>query len=44
LAVSNLLKFIDLIVLLKTDLYTWRLVTAACAMALLLYGLIWESQ
>ena len=44
LTVSNLLKFADLIVFLKTDLYTWRLATAALAMALLLFGLIWESQ
>jgi len=44
LTVSNALKFADLIVFVKTDLYTWRLATAAVAMALLLYGLIWESQ
>lgn len=44
LAVSNALKFADLIVFPDTDLYTWRLVTAALALALLLYGLIWESQ
>lgn len=44
LTVSNTLKFFDLVVLVRTDLYTWRLVTGAFAMALLLYGLIWESQ
>ena len=44
LTLSNALKFADLIVFLKTDLYTWRLATAALAMALLLFGLIWESQ
>jgi hypothetical protein len=44
LAVSYALKFADLIVFPNTDLYTWRLVTAALALALLLYGLIWESQ
>lgn len=44
LTVSYALKFADLIVFLKTDLYTWRLGATALAMALLLYGLIWESQ
>lgn len=44
LAVSNALKFADLIVFAKTDLYTWRLISAALALALLLYGLIWESE
>jgi hypothetical protein len=44
LSISNALKIADLIVFAKTDLYTWRLATAALAMAMLLYGLIWESQ
>jgi hypothetical protein len=44
LTLSNALKFFDLILFARTDLYTWRLATAAVAMALLLYGLIWESQ
>lgn len=44
LSVSYALKFADLVVFLDTDLYTWRLATAALALALLLYGLIWESQ
>lgn len=44
LSVSYGLKFADLVVFLDTDLYTWRLATAALALALLLYGLIWESQ
>ncbi|MGH9551437.1 MAG: DUF5985 family protein [Terriglobales bacterium] len=44
LAVSNLLIFVDLIVLPARDLYLWRLATTGVAMALLLYGLIWESN
>ena len=44
LALSNLLIFIDLIVLPGRDLYLWRLATTGVAMALLLYGLIWESN
>ena len=44
LAVSNALKFADLVVFPSTDFYTWRLAVAAFSLALLLYGLIWESQ
>ena len=44
LAVSNLLIFFDLVVFPKVDLYFWRLITAAIAMLLLLYGLIWEGE
>ena len=44
LAVSNLLVFIDLVMLPQLDLYRYRLAAAAFAMALLLYGLIWESK
>ncbi|HWG18517.1 MAG TPA: DUF5985 family protein [Acidobacteriaceae bacterium] len=43
LSISNLLVVADLEVF-RADLYTWRLGTAALAMGLLLYGLIWESQ
>ena len=44
LAVSNLLVFVDLVLLPAQDLYLWRLATTGVAMALLLYGLIWESN
>ena len=44
LAISNLLVFLDLVILPQIDLYRCRLVTAALAMVLLLYGLIWESK
>jgi hypothetical protein len=45
LAISNLLVFLDLVVLpTQVDLYPWRLLTAAGAMLILLYGLIWEGQ
>jgi hypothetical protein len=43
LTVSNFLVFADIVVF-RRDLYTYRLVSAVIAMALLLYGLIWESQ
>ena len=44
LALSNLLVFVDLSLLPAQDLYLWRLTTTGVAMALLLYGLIWESN
>ncbi|HTR64441.1 MAG TPA: DUF5985 family protein [Terriglobales bacterium] len=44
LALSNFLVFVDLVILKNVDLYPWRLVTTTVAMALLLYGLIWESK
>jgi Family of unknown function (DUF5985) len=44
LAVSNLLIFVDLVIYPDLDLYLWRLLTAAVAMMILLYGLIWEGE
>jgi hypothetical protein len=44
LTVTNVLKVLDLLIFLQTDLYTYRLGSAAIALALLIYGLIWESQ
>jgi len=44
LAVSYLLIFVDLVVIPEVDLYVYRLATAAVAMILLLYGLIWEIK
>jgi len=44
LAVSNVLIFLDLVILPDVDLYYPRLGTTVIAMALLLYGLIWESK
>ena len=44
LAVSNFLVFVDLIIFPEIDLYLWRLSTAAAAMLILLYGLIWEGD
>jgi hypothetical protein len=39
-----LLVALDLSFFRSLDLFTWRLGVTAVAMALLLYGLIWESQ
>jgi hypothetical protein len=45
MTVSNMLLFIDLVLLpAGTDLYLLRLSTAAVAMLLLLYGLVWEGE
>jgi hypothetical protein len=45
LTLSNVLLFLDLALLSESvDLYLLRLSTAAIAMLLLVYGLIWESE
>jgi hypothetical protein len=45
LTIANILLFIDLVLLpAPVDLYLMRLFTAAFAMLLLLYGLIWENE
>jgi hypothetical protein len=43
LTVSNLLVIADIVLFPETDLFSYRLLSAAIAMALLLYGLVWES-
>ncbi|HTW64307.1 MAG TPA: DUF5985 family protein [Bryobacteraceae bacterium] len=44
LAISNFLIFVDLVIVPQIDLYPLRLATAAVAMLLLLFGLIWNSR
>lgn len=45
LTISNVLLFVDLVLLPSAvDLYMLRLSTAAVAMLLLVYGLVWESE
>lgn len=44
LALNNALLVVDLIIVPDADLSTWRLVPAVLGVALLLYGLIWESE
>ena len=43
-AFTNLLVFVDLVLLPEKDLYVYRLAAATVALGLLLYGLIWESN
>ena len=44
LTVSNSLLFVDLQIIPEVNLYMWRLGTAAGAMLLLVYGLVFESE
>ncbi len=44
LALNNAILVVDLIVVPDVDLSTWRLVPAVVGVALLLYGLVWESE
>ena len=44
LTLSNLLLVVDLLLLPQLDLYLWRLGTAAAAMLVLLYGLVFASE
>ncbi|MGB9198182.1 MAG: DUF5985 family protein [Terriglobales bacterium] len=44
LALSNALVFVDLVIFPEVDLYILRLLTAALAMMILLYGLVWEGE
>ncbi len=43
LTLTHALTIADMMVL-PMDLFTYRLASTAVAMALLLYGLVWESQ
>ncbi len=44
LALNNTLLFVDLILVPAVDLSLWRSATAAGAMMLLLFGLIWDHR
>jgi len=44
LALNNIALVIDLMVVVDTDLSSWRLVPAAGGMLLLVYGLVWEAE
>lgn len=43
LALNNILLIVDLRVLPQVDLEIWRTVPAVIGVALLVYGLVWES-
>jgi hypothetical protein len=44
LTVNNLVLVLDKLVLASVDLSIWRTSVALVAMAVLLYGLIWDSE
>jgi hypothetical protein len=44
LTLSNGLLVVDLVFVPEANLYVWRLITAAAAMLVLLFGLVWESD
>ncbi|MBN1203746.1 MAG: hypothetical protein JXB05_02335 [Myxococcaceae bacterium] len=44
LSLSNVLLFVDLVVVQGIDLSLWRSALALVGVATLLYGLIWEAQ
>ena len=44
LTIANALVYVDLVIVPQTDLYVWRLGTAALAMVVLVFGLVWESD
>ena len=44
LTLNNLILVIDKVVLQDADLSIWRTSVALLAMAVLLYGLIWEAE
>jgi len=44
LAVNNLLLFVDLTLVPGVDLSVWRSAIALASLAVLIYGLVWESR
>lgn len=44
LAISNFLLVIDLVIFPEIDMSLWRLAISTGAIALLLFGLIWEEK
>jgi hydrogenase/urease accessory protein HupE len=44
LSITDLLVFVDLVLLPNVNLYLLRLLVATGSMLILLYGLIWEGQ
>ena len=44
LTIDNFLVLADMVLFPSVDLFTWRLASAAIAISLLLFGLIWDRQ
>jgi hypothetical protein len=43
LAANNMLLLIDLVIVPSVDLSLWRTGIALCAVAILVYGLVWDA-
>jgi hypothetical protein len=41
---NNLLVFVDIVLLPDIDLALWRSLTALAAVAVLIYGFVWEIE
>jgi hypothetical protein len=44
LGLNNLLVFVDIVLLPDIDLALWRSLTALAAVAVLIYGFVWEIE
>jgi hypothetical protein len=44
LTISNVLLFIDLVIVPDIDLSTWRSLATLIALVVLIYGLIWDAN
>ena len=44
LAANNVMLFVDLVIVPSVDLSVWRSGPALAGMAVLLFGLVWESR
>lgn len=44
LALSNVVVFLDLVVVPETDLSPWRAIVSLLGLGTLVFGLIWESR
>jgi hypothetical protein len=44
LTISNILLFIDLVVLPHIDLSVWRSLATLIALVVLIYGLVWDAS
>jgi hypothetical protein len=44
LALNNVMLYVDMVVMIHTDLSVVRLLPAVVGMLLLLFGLIWENE
>jgi hypothetical protein len=44
LTLNNALVFVDMVVVPTVDLFTWRNLAALAGLAVLVYGLVWDTR